>query len=291
MPFLGQSQLLSYRRNGFLIVPDFATPAECGELRVRAAQLVDAFDPRGLFSIFTTREQTRRSDEYFLTSGDQIRFFFEEEAFTPEGELRAPKERSINKIGHALHDLDPVFARFSRRPELAAIAADLGYLDPLLVQSMYIYKQPGIGGEVGCHQDSTFLYTDPPSTTGFWVALEDATVENGCLWGWPGGHLRGLKSRFVRDGSGGTRFEVIDEEAWPPEGLIPLEAPAGTLIILDGLLPHLSCANRSARSRQAYTLHLIEGRHRYPADNWLQRSPDLPWRGFAPGEGDGNNTR
>ena len=47
---------------------------------------------------------------------------------------------------------------------------------------MYIFKQPHIGGEVTCHQDSTFLYTKPESAVGFWVALEDATIENGCLW-------------------------------------------------------------------------------------------------------------
>ena len=42
---------------------------------------------------------------------------------------------------------------------------------------MYIFKQPKIGGEVVCHQDSTFLYTEPESAVGFWVAIEDATIE------------------------------------------------------------------------------------------------------------------
>ena len=50
--------------------------------------------------------------------------------------------------------------------------------------------------------------------------------------------------------------------------------------MLHGLLPHLSGANRSARSRHAYTLHVIDGNARYPADNWLQRAPELPLRGF-----------
>ena len=53
---------------------------------------------------------------------------------------------------------------------------------------MYIFKQPNIGGEVTCHQDSTFLYTEPIDIVGLWFALEDATIENGCLWAIPGGH-------------------------------------------------------------------------------------------------------
>jgi len=53
------------------------------------------------------------------------------------------------------------------------------------------------------------------------------------------------------------------------------------LIILNGLLPHKSLANRSSKSRQAYTLHVIGGDCRYPATNWLRRSPDLPFRGFS----------
>jgi phytanoyl-CoA hydroxylase len=50
---------------------------------------------------------------------------------------------------------------------------------------MYIFKQPRIGGEVTCHQDSAFLYNDPISIAGLWFALEDATTENGCLWAIP----------------------------------------------------------------------------------------------------------
>ena len=45
-----------------------------------------------------------------------------------------------------------------------------------------VLQQPRIGGEVSVHQDSTFLYTDPLTVVGLWIALEDATKENGCLW-------------------------------------------------------------------------------------------------------------
>lgn len=277
---LTSEQLDDYRRDGFLVLEDFVSAEACAELRGRAGELVSAFDPRGAVSIFSTREQTRTSDEYFLESGDRVSFFFEEDAFDAAGRLRQGKERSINKIGHALHDLDPVFSRFSRTPALAHLVADLGIARPLLVQSMYIFKQPSIGGEVTCHQDSTFLYTEPPSTVGLWFALEDATRENGCLWAIRGGHIGGLRSRFVRAPEGGTRFLPLGEPVWPQGSLVPLEVAAGTLIVLDGMSPHLSEANRSPKSRQAYTLHVISGAARYPPDNWLQRGPDLPLRGF-----------
>jgi phytanoyl-CoA hydroxylase len=273
-------QLERYRRDGFIVLPDFVNPSDCDGLRARAEQLVRDFDPSDIVSIFSTREQTRLSDDYFLGSGDKIRFFFEEFAFQPDGTLKQSKEQSINKIGHALHDLDPIFNEFSRTPDIQQLVNDLGIECPLLLQGMYIFKQPKIGGEVTCHQDSTFLYTEPQKIAGLWFALEDATLENGCLWVIPGGHNLGLKSRWQRNAEGGMSFDVFDPSPWPEEKLVPLEVSKGTLILLDGLLPHKSLANRSNRSRQAYTLHVIGGDCLYPKENWLQRSPALPLRGF-----------
>jgi hypothetical protein len=86
-------------------------------------------------------------------------------------------------------------ARFIARRLVISASEDVGMADPRLIQSMYIFKQPRIGGEVVCHQDSTFLYTEPKSCVGLWFALEDATVENGCMWGLPGRHREGLRKR------------------------------------------------------------------------------------------------
>ncbi|MDI1429153.1 phytanoyl-CoA dioxygenase family protein [Polyangium sorediatum] len=270
----------AFERDGFLVLPGFVSAASCLALKRRAEELVDAFDPEAHRSIFSTHEQTRTSDDYFLASGDKVRFFYEEGALGPDGRLRVPKERALNKIAHAMHDLDPVFDRFSRTPALAALTAELGLARPVLVQSMYIFKQPHIGGEVVCHQDATFLYTEPMTVTGLWFALEDATIENGCLWVVPGGHRQGLKKRFLRDARGNTRFEVLDPVPLVEDGAFPLEVPAGTLVVLHGLLPHRSEENRSAQSRHAYTVHVVEADAHYAADNWLQR-PDLPLRGFS----------
>jgi phytanoyl-CoA hydroxylase len=276
--------LAAYRDDGCLVIEDFVDPAACRALIGRAEALVAAFEPAEVATIFSTTSRVHAGAEYFATSGDKIRFFFEEEAFDGEGRLKQSKARSINKVGHALHDLDPVFARFSRRPALATLVAELGIAAPLLLQSMYIFKQPRIGGEVGCHQDASFLVTEPSSVIGLWFALEDATIANGCLYAAPGDHKSPLRSRFVRHDIGGPndRAEMVtlDPTPLPSQGLVPLEVPKGTLVVLHGHLPHDSAPNRSADSRHAYTLHVIDGGCAYRPDNWLQRAQDMPLRGF-----------
>ena len=82
--------------------------------------------------------QARSSDAYFLASGGRVSFFFEEGAFDAEGALAVPVERAINKIGHALHDVEPAFQRISYSPAVKALATAAGLRAPQVVQSMCV---------------------------------------------------------------------------------------------------------------------------------------------------------
>ena len=157
---------------------------------------------------------------------------------------------------------------------------------------MVICKQPEIGGAVPAHQDSTFLYTEPPSAVGFWIALEDATVGNGCLSFAKGSHRRTpVRKRFVRQPGGGTGFDDIRGSKFPKdlgledgsqngeeggegeEEYTAAEVSAGTLVLIHGNLLHKSERNLSGKSRMIYTFHVIEGEYEYDGRNWLQ-SPE-----------------
>ena len=277
---LTPDQQQRYQAEGYLVLPGFKSANEIAALRQRAGQIVERFDADRHRAIFSTQDQARRAaGTDFLASAEGIECFFEEEAFDEQGRLRQAKALSINKIGHALHDLDPVFDHFSRGPALAALAAELGLARPQLWQSMLIFKQPGIGGEVKWHQDASFFDTTPSTVTAFWFALEDATLDNGCLWVQPGGHRSPLRERFVREGDT-THMEVLDTTPWPNlRDAVPVEVKAGTLVCFHGQLPHCSAPNRSAHSRLAYTLHATDASAHYAARNWLQRKT-LPLRGF-----------
>ncbi|MGD0967583.1 MAG: phytanoyl-CoA dioxygenase family protein [Candidatus Aquilonibacter sp.] len=260
--------LRRYQAQGFIVFPNFKSSEEIATLRARAAAIVDAFEPDESASIFSTQGDSARSDSYFMESGERIRCFLESDG------------RTVNKIGHAMHDLDPVFDAFSRDARLATIAERIGLREPRIYQSMYILKQPRVGGEVSWHQDAAFFDTDPPSVTAFWFALEDATRENGCMWVQPGGHRSPLRARFISDGQR-ARLETIDATPWPSLGeAVALEVPAGALVVFDGMLPHYSAPNRSPHSRHAYTLHAVDARAHYSPANWLQRTT-LPARGFS----------
>jgi len=269
---LTPDQRRRFDEDGFLVLTGFRPPAALAALRERAHAIVDAFEPAAVGAVFSTRDRALTADAALIASADRVHCFYEEEAFDAGGRLVVPKARAINKIGHALHDRDPVFARFSHGADLAALAAGLGLAEPRLWQSMLIFKQPAIGGEVRWHQDASFFVTDPISVTTFWFALEDAALDNGCLWVEPGGHRGALRERFVREGER-LRMETLDATPWPDDTrAVPLPCDAGTLVVFHGLLPHYSAPNRSPRSRLAYTLHVTDARAGYAASNWLQRS-------------------
>jgi len=276
---LNKNQILNYKEQGFIVLDQVIDVAQIKKIKDRAATIVEQWVEDSPSHIFTTKDNDRSGDTYFLESAERIRCFFEEEAFSKTGKLVQDRALSINKIGHALHELDPVFEEFSHQSILGDIAEDLGLKQPQIRQSMYIFKQPRIGGEVNWHQDASFFFTQPLSVVTFWFAIEDATLNNGCLWVEPKGHNGPLRERFSLDDKT-TSMTTLDNTPWPTvTGGQSVEVKAGSLVVFHGLLPHYSAPNRSTRSRQAFTLHVTDGKTEYAKDNWLQ-SRTLPLRGF-----------
>jgi phytanoyl-CoA hydroxylase len=283
---LTPTQTQQWHTDGYVVLPGFKTAAEVAAACAQAHALVAAFDPsanntNNAASRFSTRDRSLVASQALLASAEAVHCFFEEEALNDAGELQVPKAHSINKIGHALHDLDPVFDGFSHGPALAQLAAQLGVLQPQVWQSQLIFKQPRIGGEVGWHQDASFFVTTPHTVTTLWFALEDARLNNGCLWVQPGGHTGPLREQYVHR-SGQLQMDKLSSTPWPDMAhAVPLPVAAGSLVCFNGLLPHCSLANRSGQSRLAYTLHITCASAAYSPLNWLQRSAALPVRGLA----------
>ncbi|KAM5531096.1 hypothetical protein V8D89_015261 [Ganoderma adspersum] len=284
--YLTQEQVDQFRANGYLRLASFLEPDEVEALLTRTKQLLDNFSIEDHpLTKFTTSDDNHVGDDYFLTSGDKIRYFLEEDAVS-DGKLNREKQKAVNKIGHGLHELDPVFRKITLESEkIKAVVRDLQFHhDPVALQSMVICKQPRIGGEVPEHNDSTFLYTNPPSALGFWIPLEKCTPENGALSFLPGSHLTTkITKRFVRQPQGGTGFEQLipaDQTSEHHEGKYILEAcTPGDLVLIHGSVLHKSERNTSTHTRYAYTFHMIESPPyaEYDAKNWLQPTPETPF--------------
>jgi len=197
-----------FDNHGFIHVPAFAdADTEISAMKKQMQDLASGWDPKSKISVFRTDEgqtDAQGSDNYFLTSASKVHFFTEKDATDEDGELKREfvdnKMAALNKAGHGMHMIPGAFRKYATSQKVRALVIDLGWVDPVVPQSMYIFKQPHVGGEVTSHQDSTFLYTEPRQTClGLWLALDDATLENGCLWIRPGSHQESVRRKFSRN--------------------------------------------------------------------------------------------
>mmetsp|Transcript_43572 Transcript_43572/g.136705 ORF Transcript_43572/g.136705 Transcript_43572/m.136705 type:complete len:332 (-) Transcript_43572:107-1102(-) len=291
-----------FARDGIAVVEGLVAHEVCDAMMARMGELLAAWSPSDAQSVFRTDGDQHVSDRYFFESAETVSFFLEPDAVNPDGTLKngIAKEHAVNKAGHALHVLDDEFRAYATSPAVLDLVKALNYTNPVLPQSMYIFKQPYVGGAVTSHQDATFLYTEPRQTVlGIWLALEDATLENGCLWARRGSHLEPVRRHFCRkelvpagevpemafidvgnEFGAGPKGEVEPSsfEGAMPEDLIAagfesLPVKKGDAVLIHGQVDHLSLPNTSPKSRHTFQLHLIEGPEagvEWHPGNWLQ---------------------
>jgi len=270
---LTDTQIDHYHDQGYLVLEKAIAKEDIARLKAAAFEIVDHFDIDNNRTVFKTSDRDSGRDDYFFNSAENIHCFLEEDALDEGSNLLKPARLAINKIGHAMHDLNPAFKAFCQLPLFGRLLRDIGYQNPLLWQTMYIFKQPHIGGEVRWHQDGSYLISDPASVIGIWIAIEDANRNNGCLWVQPGGHRSKLREIYQVDWEkrGGV-LSVQDETPWPTrDEAIAVEVPLGSVVIFHDHMPHYSSQNLSDHSRHAFTLHVAEKSAHWSEKNWLQR--------------------
>jgi ectoine hydroxylase-related dioxygenase (phytanoyl-CoA dioxygenase family) len=145
---------------------------------------------------------------------------------------------------------------------------------------MYILKEARIGSEVAPHQDASFLWTKNTDCLGFWIALDDATMENGCLYVIPKSHTNGIRSRFVV--APDQKSFIFEPEigntwdVWPQSSFTPVPVKSGTLVLIHGALVHMSLENQSDVGRHAYTWHVVSSDQQFDDRNWMAPGPFKP---------------
>jgi phytanoyl-CoA hydroxylase len=124
------------------------------------------------------------------------------------------------------------------------------------MQSMLFLKPPGLPGQAW-HQDERFIPTRDRSLVGAWIALDEATIENGCLWVLPGSHRSGILHQHRPHGNP-DEYDPTDESfGFDDSAAIPVEVNTGDVVFFNGYLLHKSTKNRSTGTRRALVNHYM----------------------------------
>ena len=175
---------------------------------------------------------------------------------------------------HFPHTVSPVMLRYLRHPAIANVlsgiaGAHLPHWDGRVkgFQSMVFVKPPGFQGQAW-HQDEVFIPTRDRSLVGAWVAIDDATVENGCLWVLPGSHRTGYLYP-LREHNRPEEFDGAPESfGFDDSEEVAVGLEAGSVLFFNGYLLHRSKPNRSDGYRRTFVGHYLNAWSLLP---WRQR--------------------
>tara|TARA_B100001013_G_scaffold330381_1_gene245291 strand:- start:419 stop:1183 length:765 start_codon:yes stop_codon:yes gene_type:complete len=178
-----------------------------------------------------------------------------------QGEAQAENYAdSLRKMTHlAFHD--EVFRGHACNRKILDVIESLLGPDIKLYQDQLFMKPPRVGSRQPYHQDMPLgFHIDPPDMVSCWAALNDSTIENGCLWMLPGTH----------------KFGIIEKERWKEfeqkslDGELPEERPielkAGSCSFHHGLTLHSSRPNQTNQRRRGYATHYVSAKCRYTED-------------------------
>jgi phytanoyl-CoA hydroxylase len=181
----------------------------------------------------------------------------------------ASKENALKQVLaiHFPHKISSFIKTMVHDPRIVNVLTQLIGPDIKCMQSMLFVKNEGKPGQAW-HQDETFILTEDRSLIGVWIAIDDATIDNGCLWLHPTSHVEGKlwPSRKIDD----ARFDGSEESfgwPWDSEGGVAAEVSAGSVVFFNGFTLHRSLNNRR---NQGYRRALV--------NHYMSAQSQLPWK-------------
>lgn len=237
---LTAAQSEQYARDGYVAFRDVLSADEVAQARNAISELVR----------LTLRAPDVRKNGAFWSLPDS-RFGIQfEPKFVPTDASDSDLELKLRKLMWYC-DQHPFFDFLAHRhPKIRGVTESVLGKDPILFQDMALIKPPFIGSEKPWHQDDAYFSVTPlDAVAGVWIALDDATAENGCMRVLAGAHHEGPRRHFH-----GRDCEIVPERI---EGAraTAVELPAGGAMFFHGLLPHFTPANNSPHRRRALQFH------------------------------------
>ncbi len=235
-PPLDDSVAGFFQRNGYLVLHEALSPEEVGQLKEETTRL-------------------SRNADGAIEGIDPV----------PAEISDADAMKRVLCI-HFPHKLSRVFHEALAQPAVVDVLTRVVGPNVKCMQSMLFLKASGKAGQAW-HQDEDYIPTRDRSLIGAWIALDDATVENGCLWVLPGSHQRGIlwPQKFHFD----KRFDCSRESynfPWKDEDSVPVEVKAGSVVFFNGYLLHRSLPNRAQT-----------GFRRSLVNHYMSAESFLPW--------------
>lgn len=168
---------------------------------------------------------------------------------------------------HFPHKISPLIHDFLSHPPVVDVLTEIVSPNVKCMQSMLFVKAPGKAGQAW-HQDEYFIPTRDRSLVGAWIAIDDATVENGCLWIIPGSQQPGfIRPRVDNHSNEYADVDTLDISEFAQEDIVPVEVKSGSVVFFNGYVLHSSLRNKTQDNfRTALVNHYMSAESMLPWD-------------------------